>query len=347
MPGPLDGIKVFEVSQIVAGPYCGLNLVDLGADVIKVEPPGGEGIRASGGFVPGESKGFHSLNRGKRSLVMDLQSTDAQELVHRIIPGFDVFVINARSGVPERLRVDYETLKQFRPDIVYFENTGFGRGGPSEFRSGSDAVAQAYSGLLAADGKVDEHGAPEIITATAPADFHAGLAGAMAISAALFHRERTGKGQHVQTSLLQAGLALQGTRIGKLPAIDAQTTDRALDRMREVQEAGGSYRELLAARGNLFDQMGAGGGSPVLRWLRRQGRRRHPRRAHPAQPRPDAARDRCRGRPDRRPGVRLDASRRTASSSTRCWSASARSWSPGRWTSGSRSSTARARRSRG
>ena len=78
----------------------------------------------------------------------------------------------------------------------------------------------------------------------------------MAISAALFHRERTGKGQHVQTSLLQAGLALQGTRIGKLPAIDAQTTDSALDRMREVQEAGGSYRELVAARGNLFDQMG-------------------------------------------------------------------------------------------
>ena len=256
MPGPLHGIKVFEVSQIVAGPYCGLNLVDLGADVIKVEPPGGEGIRQSGGFVPGESKGFHSLNRGKRSLVIDLQSADAQELVHRIMPGFDVFVINARPGVPERLGVDYATLSAIRPDLIYFENTGFGRRGPSASRSGSDAVAQAYSGLLAADAKVDEDGAPAIISATAPADFHAGLAGAMAISAALFHRERTGKGQHVETSLLQAGLALQGTRIGKLPAIDAQTTDRALDRMREVQEAGGSYRELLAARGNLFDQMG-------------------------------------------------------------------------------------------
>ncbi|MXW34493.1 MAG: CoA transferase, partial [Chloroflexi bacterium] len=256
MPGPLDGIKVFEVSQIVAGPYCGLNLVDLGADVIKVEPPGGEGIRQSGGFVPGESKGFHSLNRGKRSLVIDLRSPDAQELVHRIIGGFDVFVINARPGVPERLRVDYETLKQFRPDLIYFENTGFGRGGPSEFRSGSDAVAQAYSGLLAGDGKVDEFGAPEIITATAPADFHAGLAGAMAISAALFHRERTGKGQFIETSLLRAGLALQGTRVGKLPALDAQTTDVALQRMRDVQAAGGSYKELVAARGNLFDAMG-------------------------------------------------------------------------------------------
>ena len=170
MPGPLAGIKVFEVSQIVAGPYCGLNLVDLGADVIKVEPPGGEGGRQSGGFIPGESKGFHSLNRGKRSLVIDLASPDAQQLVHRIISGFDVFLINARPGVPEHLSVDYETLRKFRPDLIYLENTGFGRHGPLANRSGSDAVAQAYSGLMAGDGKVDEFGAPEIITATAPAD---------------------------------------------------------------------------------------------------------------------------------------------------------------------------------
>ena len=141
MPGPLDGIKVFEVSQIVAGPYCGLNLVDLGADVIKVEPPGGEGIRQSGGFVPGESKGFHSLNRGKRSLVMDLQSTDAQELVHRIIAGFDVFVINARlrragaaarglrnaEAVPPGPRLLREhRLRAWRPQRVPF---GLGRRG--------------------------------------------------------------------------------------------------------------------------------------------------------------------------------------------------------------------------
>src|SRR5215210_5816486 len=117
MSGPLHGIKVFEVSQIVAGPYCGLNLVDLGADVIKVEPPGGEGSRATGGFFPGESKGFHALNRGKRSLVMDLQSPDVQALVHRIIANFDVFVINARPGVSEHLCVDYATLCKFRPDL--------------------------------------------------------------------------------------------------------------------------------------------------------------------------------------------------------------------------------------
>ena len=228
MPGPLAGVKVFEVSQIVAGPYCGLNLADLGADVIKVEPPGGEGSRAQGAVVPGESKGFHALNRGKRSLVVDLQHPGGQALVHRIIPGFDVFTINARPGVPERLRVDYDTLREFRPDLIHLENSGFGNDGPSKTRSGSDAVAQAYSGLLAGDGKVDAFGAPEIISATAPADFQAGLAGTMAICAALFHRAMTGEGQAIETSLLMAGLAMQGFRVSQAPALDAFTTDIAL-----------------------------------------------------------------------------------------------------------------------
>jgi formyl-CoA transferase len=247
---------VLEVTQIVAGPYCGMNLADLGADVVKIEPFAGEGSRGAGGFFPGESKGFHSLNRGKRSLVLDLQRPAAQALVHRLIADFDVFLINARSGVPARLGVDYETLRRFRPNLIYCENTGFGGRGPLALRSGSDAVAQAYSGLAAGDSKVDAFGAPDIVTATAPADYQAGLAGAMAICAALFHRERTGRGQYIETSLLQAALSIQGTRISRLPAIDAVTTDIALARMREVQAAGGSYREQIAARGNLFDAMG-------------------------------------------------------------------------------------------
>lgn len=256
MPGPLHGIKVFEVSQIVAGPYCGTNLADLGADVIKVEPPGGEGSRQSGGFFAGESKNFHALNRGKRSLVLDLSSPDAQAIVHRMIADFDVFLINARPGVAQRLCVDYETLRTYRPDLIYLENSGFGAHGPLAQRSGSDAVAQAYCGLLAGDGKVDEFGAPEIISATAPADYHAGLGGAMAICAALFHRERTGQGQYIETSLLQAGIALQGGRVSRLPAIDAVTTDVMMARVHEIRANGGSYREQIESRGSLFDQMG-------------------------------------------------------------------------------------------
>ena len=104
-----------------------------------------------------------------------------------------MYPINARPGVPQRLNVDYDTLRQHRPDLIYLENTGFGDRGPSASRSGSDVVLQAYSGLMAADGKVDEYGAPDFITATAPGDFHAGLGAALGVVAALYHRSETGR----------------------------------------------------------------------------------------------------------------------------------------------------------
>ena len=254
--GPLNGIKVFEVSQIVAGPYCGLNLADLGADVVKVEPPGGEGMRVLGGFMPGESKGFHSLNRGKRSLVIDLQNPEAQAVAHRMMSGFDVFLINSRPGVPQRLKVDYETLRQHRPDIIYMENSGYGTRGPSAKRSGSDIVAQAYSGLMAGNAKVNEFGAPEPILGTGPGDYTSGVAAAMGICAALFHRERTGQGQYIETSLLSSGLSIQGITVGKLPVFDVNVTDPMMERAREAREAGGSYAEILAAKGDMFKMMG-------------------------------------------------------------------------------------------
>ena len=266
--GALEGVKVLEVTQIVAGPFCGQNLADLGADVVKIEPPGGEGMRVLGQFMPGESKGFHTLNRGKRSLVLNLQSPEAQQAVHRLIPSFDVFIVNSRAGVPARLKVDYETLTQFRPDLIYMENTGYGTSGPGAQRSGSDVVAQAYSGLMAGDGKIDEYGAPELITATAPGDYTAGVSGALGICAALYYRERTGKGQYVSSSLLQGALAIQGTSVSKLPVFDAMVTDDMLRRLDEVRANGGSYAELMEARGDIFSMMGKAfrlyyGGYPV------------------------------------------------------------------------------------
>lgn len=256
MPGPLAGIKVFEVTQIVAGPFCGQNLADLGADVVKVEPPGGEGMRVLGAFMPGESKGYHSLNRGKRSLVMDLQRPEAQAAVHRMIADFDVFLINSRAGVAQRLRIDYDTLRERRPDIIYLENTGYGARGPSAQRSGSDIVAQAYSGLMAGDAKVDEFGAPKLITATAPGDYMAGLGSAMGVCAALFHRERTGEGQYIASSLLQAALAMQGSAVGKLPVFDVLMLEPMLERVREARARGASYAEQLEVKGDLFKLMG-------------------------------------------------------------------------------------------
>ena len=256
MPGPLAGIKVFEVSQIYAGPYAGLTLADLGADVVKCEPPAGEAGRLWGQFAPGESKEFHTLNRGKRSLVLDLATEAGQAAVHRLIPGFDVFLINARPGVPQRLNVDYDTLRQHRPDLIYLENTGFGDRGPSASRSGSDVVLQAYSGLMAADGKIDEYGAPDFITATAPGDFHAGLGAALGVVAALYHRLETGEGQHIASSLLAASLNLASPHITRLPVFDAIVGTDRMDRVFEARRRGASYSEQLAIKGDIFATVG-------------------------------------------------------------------------------------------
>ena len=255
--GPLAGVRVLELSQIFAGPFCGVNLADLGADVVKLEPPEGEGLRSIGAFAPGESKLFHALNRGKRSLVINLRDERSQDLVHRLIPGYDVFTINARPSVPPRLRVDYETLRSFRPDLIYVENTGYGSRGPSADRAGSDIIAQAYSGLLAGDGKVDERGAPLPITATAPADYTAGLAGAMGVCAALYQRARTGEGQYIGSSLLAAALALQSSWVSRVPVVDALIRDPMLERLAERRREGASYRELLETRGHPWQQLGA------------------------------------------------------------------------------------------
>jgi crotonobetainyl-CoA:carnitine CoA-transferase CaiB-like acyl-CoA transferase len=248
MPGPLDGIKVLEVSQIVVGPYCGMTLADLGADVLKIEPPGGEGGRLIGGFMPGESKAYHALNRGKRSLVLDLQRPEAQALVQRVIEQFDVFIINSRAGVPARLGVDYATLSSRRPDLVYMENTGYGDEGPSAKRAGSDIVAQAYSGLMAGEGKVNEFGAPRQITSTAVSDYATGLAAAMGICASLFRRAVSGEGDHIKTSLLATALSIQAGSVGKLPVSDEIFQRPILEEIARLRAEGAPWADIVNAR---------------------------------------------------------------------------------------------------
>ena len=127
--GALDGIRVLEFSVVVAGPVCGVILSDLGADVVKVEPPGGEPHRRNRAVVPNEGKLFQNFNRGKRSLVVDLGTDEGRALIHRLVPQTDVVVVNYRLGVSKRLGIDYETLRAIRPDLIYVESTGFGTRG--------------------------------------------------------------------------------------------------------------------------------------------------------------------------------------------------------------------------
>ena len=245
--GPLDGIRVLEFSQIVAAPVCGVCLSDLGADVIKVEPIDGEQTRKSGAIVPENAKGFQALNRGKRSLALNAQDGRATEAIHRLIPTIDVVTINYRLGVAERLGIDYATLSAIKPGLIYWQNTGFGKDGPEAYRAGSDIAAQAYSGLIASDAKMDDDGAP--IQVSMPlADQGTGIGAAMGICAALFHRERTGEGQELGTSLLRTGLFLQAGTVMREPVHDAAIRDPMMEEIAEVRASGGSYDSILEVR---------------------------------------------------------------------------------------------------
>lgn len=243
--GPLCGVRVLDCSQIVAGPFAGANLCDLGADVIKVEPPGGDPFRNLGAATPSGSKQFQSLNRGKRSIVLNLKDARGRALLHRLIPGVDVVIVNYRPDAARRLGVDYETLHALRPDLIYVQSTGFGVRGPRTTQSGSDLVISAYSGLLAHEGKLNEAGEPGIIS-IAYTDYATGLVIAMAICAALFHRQRTGEGQIIHTSLLQSALAMEHGFVMREPVTDAVTRDPMVAQLAELRARGASFAELLA-----------------------------------------------------------------------------------------------------
>jgi len=246
--GPLQGVRVLEFSQIVAGPFAGVTLAQLGADVVKVEPLEGEGRRNTGAVVPNEGEYFQALNVGKRSLTVDLSRPAGRAVIHRIIPTFDVAISNYRLGVTERLGIDYGTLKQFRPDLIYATITGFGDTGPSATRAGSDIVAQAYSGLMAAEGKVDEYGAPASISSTTFADRGTGLAAAIGIVAALYHRSNTGEGQEINVSLILTALGLLSDKVMREPVQDASLRDPIMQQLAERRDAGAGYGELLEIR---------------------------------------------------------------------------------------------------
>lgn len=245
--GALSGVRVLEFSQIVAASYTGVNLSDLGADVVKVEPLDGEAYRDSGAVVPGEGKRFQSLNRGKRSIAIDLHDERGQALVHRIVPGFDVVTINYRPGVAERLCIDDDRLRALHPGLIYCRITGFGPDGPLASHGATDLVAGAYSGLVAGNGKVDEDGAPSMLT-PAVADYTTGLAAAMAICAALYHRRESGRGQLIDGSLLQSALSIQDVYVMRQPVTDATQRDPLMAELTEMRAAGVPYVEQLEAR---------------------------------------------------------------------------------------------------
>lgn len=203
--GALDGMRVLDLTQIMAGPFCTMLLADLGAEVIKIErPEGGDDSRRMGPpFYHGESAAFMAMNRNKWGVAVDIRTEAGKEILWRLIATADVLVENFRPGTMARLGFGYEQVHAARPALVYCSISGFGQTGPYRDRGGFDLVAQALSGVLSVTGT------PEAPTkAGVPlSDLNAGLFASHAILAALLARGRTGEGQHVETSLLEGALA--------------------------------------------------------------------------------------------------------------------------------------------
>ncbi len=202
--GALAGLRVIESCQNLAGPYCGTVLADMGADVIKVEPPGGDHSRKIGRHFAGEeSYAFMTLNRSKRGIVVDLKTEAGKGVFEELAAGADAIVENVRPGAMERMGLGYEDLKKIKPDIIYASISGFGRTGPYAGQGGYDLISQGFSSLMSFTG---EPGRDPVKIPVPLCDLNAGMYSAISILSAVFHRHRTGKGQWIDTSLTDAGL---------------------------------------------------------------------------------------------------------------------------------------------
>jgi len=203
---PLDGVVVLDCTQVMAGPFCSLLLADMGADVIKVEKPdGGDDNRRMGPpFINGQAVAFMAINRNKRGLALNLRAEEGRNVFKRLVERADVIVENFRPGTMERLGLGYQELRKIKPSLVYCSISGFGQTGPYRERGCFDLVAQGMSGLMSVTGMPD---GPPVKVGVPITDLTAGMYGAYGILSAYIHRLRTGEGQLVDTSLLEAGIA--------------------------------------------------------------------------------------------------------------------------------------------
>jgi len=203
--GPLAGMRVLELAQIMAGPTCGMMLADMGADVIKVEKlPGGDDARAyREPRVNGVSAPFMILNRNKRGIALNLKHAQGRDILLRMVKDADVLTENYRRGTLEKLGLGYDVLSKVNPGLIYCAVSGYGRDGPDADKPGFDLIAQGFSGLMSITG---EPGGPPVKTGNSIADTNAGILAMAGITAAYVHKLKTGEGQIVDTSLIEAAL---------------------------------------------------------------------------------------------------------------------------------------------
>ena len=204
--GPLRGMRVIDLSHVMAGPTAALMLADMGADVIKVEKAdGGDDTRRQlPPAIAGESAAFMMMNRNKRGIVLDLKRHEARDVLRRLVRPADVLIENYRADTMPKLGLGYEDLQTINPGLIYASISGFGRTGPDAGKGGFDLIAQGMSGLMAITG--EGPGRPPVKVGAPLCDITAGLLLAMGIAAAYAHKLKTGEGQRVDTSLFEAGI---------------------------------------------------------------------------------------------------------------------------------------------
>ena len=242
-PSPLTGITVVEVGNYMAGPFCGMQLADLGADVIKVENPrGGDMTRGTPPFIDGESSNFIRLNRNKRSIALDLKNPAGKEVFRALIARADIFIENLRPGTMRDLDLDYDRLHAINPRLIYLAASGFGQSGPYAQLAGLDIIAQGMSGLMSITGEPE--GEPVKIGVPVT-DLVCALYGALAAVSALRAREKSGVGQFIDVSLFESGVSFAIWEAGRYFA-----TGEVPGRLGSAHQSSAPYQALRASDGS-------------------------------------------------------------------------------------------------
>jgi crotonobetainyl-CoA:carnitine CoA-transferase CaiB-like acyl-CoA transferase len=243
--GLLNGVIVLDISEYIAGPYCGALLADLGARVIKVEPPDGAEERRLGNLkrYRGNTRSLLAYSRGKESLAIDLRRPEGRDILYRLVLRADVVIQNFAPNIATKLGIDYETLSAKNPKVIFVSSTAFGEVGPYRNRKGFDIIAHAASGIMS--NYADEDAAPRGPGGINYIDISTGIYNAFGVVAALFHRQRTGEGQKLETSLFSTGLALQAQNLIHIDRLDTRQHAQELELLRTARQMAKTHTQVI------------------------------------------------------------------------------------------------------
>lgn len=242
---PLDGILVLDFSHWIAGPYAGMLLADMGAEVIKIEPPEGAEERRMGNRerYKGNTRLSLTLNRGKKGLCVDLKQEAGRKIIHQLVEKADIVIQNYAPGVAQRLGIDYDTFSRINGKLIFISSTAFGESGPYKTRKGFDIIAHAASGVMA--GYADELGNPRGPGGSPYIDVGTAMLNAMSAVTALYHRSQTGEGQKIETCLFNTGMALQASGFIKIEKLDNELHKEMKEVLRTARQKDMKHTQII------------------------------------------------------------------------------------------------------